>query len=59
MHGRRALVDIVRIDHERVRQFAGRTGELAENEDALFIVASRHEFFRHQIHPVMKAADDA
>ena len=59
MHRRGALIDIVGIHNERVRQLAGRTGELAENEDALFIVPGRDEFFGDQIHPVMKAADDA
>ena len=59
MHRRRALIDIIGVHHECVRQLAGRTGELAENEDALLIVPCRDEFLGDQIHPVVKAADDA
>ena len=58
VHRRRTLIDIVRVNDERVGQLAGRPGELAENENPLFIVPGRDEFFGHQIHSVMKTADD-
>src|SRR5277367_6419446 len=33
---------------------AGRSGELAQNQRAFFIVARRDEFFGHQVHPVVQ-----
>ena len=59
MQGGRTLIDVVRIDDQRLGQLSGRAGELAEDQHALLVVSRRDEFFGHEIHAVMQAADDA
>ena len=36
-----------------------RAGQLAQNQDAVEVVARRDEFLRDQVHPVVQRRDDA
>src|SRR5207253_796912 len=51
------LIDVVRVDHERLSQFTGSSRELTEDQDALLVIAGADEFFGDQIHPVVETAD--
>jgi hypothetical protein len=51
----RNAIDIVRIDDQRVYQFARRSGELAEHQYPGFVITGRNEFLRNQVHAVVKA----
>ena len=53
-----ALVGIVRVDDQRFGQLARRAGEARQDQHALLVVACGNEFLRHQIHPVVQAADE-
>src|SRR6188472_1690363 len=44
---------------QRCRQFARRTRECAEYQDAALVVACAHKFFRDQVHAVVKTTDVA
>jgi hypothetical protein len=51
VQGRCALIGVVGIHDQRLRQFARRPGELGQDQHALFVVARRDELLRHEIHP--------
>src|ERR1700733_3485229 len=53
------MLDIIGIDQERIRQFAGRAREATEDEDSLLIMTRRQKFLRHQIHAVVQGGDQA
>ena len=42
-----------------VGQLQCRAGELAQEQDAVFIESTGHEFLGDQVHPVVERADDA
>ena len=50
---------MVRVDDQRFVQLLGGTGELAEDQHPLLVIAGSHELFCHQIHPVMQAGHHA
>ena len=58
MKRRRALVGVVRIDNERLRQFTRCAGELRQDEHAALVVVRRDEFLGHEVHAVVQAADE-
>jgi hypothetical protein len=53
------LVFTERIDDDRVRQFARGPRKLTEYQDAVFVPAAGHVFFRHQIHAIVQRTYDA
>ena len=53
------LLDVVGIDEERVAQFAGGAGELAEDQDAVFVLARGDIFLGDEIHAVVQRGDHA
>src|SRR6185436_15862826 len=53
----RKLIDVVGIDHERLRQFPSGAGELTQNQYSLLVVPGTDELFGDQIHAVMETAD--
>ena len=55
----RALFNVIGIYAERFGKLAGGTCELTEHKYTRVIVPRCNELFRHKIHPVMKAADEA
>ena len=55
----RALIDVIRVDGQRVVQLARRAGELRQHEHALLVVARRDELLRDEVHSVVQARDDA
>ena len=56
---RRAFVGVVGVDDDRFGELARRARELAQHQHAALVVARRDEFLRHQVHPVVQAADHA
>ena len=59
MQRRRALVGVVGIDDERLRQLARGAGELGEHEHAALVVARGDELLGDEVHAVVQAADEA
>jgi hypothetical protein len=53
------LLDVVRVDDQRLGHLARGAGEAAEHQHALFVVARGDEFLAHQVHAVVQAGDDA
>ena len=53
------LVEVVRIDDERLGQLARRAGERAEHQHAALVVARGDELLGDQVHAVVQAADVA
>jgi hypothetical protein len=53
------LVGVVRIDDDRLRQLARRTGKLAQHQHAAFVVTRRDKFLGHQVHAIVQAAHHA
>ena len=58
MNGVGKLLDIVRIDEERVGKFIGGAGKGAEDKSAAFIVTRSDEFLGYQVHAVMQGSDE-
>ena len=56
---RGALVGVVRIDDQRLGQFARGAGELRQDQHALLVVARGDELLGDQVHAVVQAADEA
>ena len=54
-----ALLDVVRIDEQRVLQLARGAGEAAQHEHALLVVARGDEFLADQVHAVVQAGHQA
>ena len=52
---RGALLDVVRVDDQRLGQLARRAGELRQHQHALLVVARGDELLRHQVHAVVQA----
>ena len=48
------LVDVIRVHQQRIAQFAGRPGELAQDQHAAFVLARGQKFFRYQVHAVVQ-----
>src|SRR4051812_36425423 len=57
LHRRRALLDVVGIDDQRLGQLARGAGELRQDQYALLVVARGDEFLGHQVHAVVQARD--
>ena len=55
----RALLDVVRIDDQRLGHFAGGPGEAAEDQHAALIVAGGDEFLADEVHSVVQAGHQA
>jgi transcriptional regulator GlxA family with amidase domain len=53
------LLDVVRVDQQRLGQLARRAGEPAQDQHALLVVARRDELLAHQVHAVVQAGDHA
>ena len=53
---RRAFVGVVRIDDQRLRQFARGAGELRQDKHAAFVVVRGDEFLGDEVHAVVQAA---
>ena len=53
-----ALVDVIRIDEQRVVQLARGARELRQHEHALLVVARCDELLGDEIHAVVQAGDD-
>src|SRR5581483_695506 len=53
------LLRIIRIDQQRVAQFAARTGEPAQDQDALFVVPRCNKLLGDEVHAVVKRRDQA
>src|SRR5882762_4877039 len=53
----RHLVDVVRIDHQGVVQFAAGSGELTEDQNAILIFPGRDKLLGHKVHPIMQRGD--
>src|SRR3989338_4680512 len=58
MQGGSALVGIVRVDNQCLRQLAGSAGELGKNQRAALVVARSDKFLGDQVHAVVQAADE-
>jgi len=48
------LVNVIRIDDQRIEEFSRGSGELAEDEHAAFILPSSHKLLGHQVHAIME-----
>src|SRR6185436_8610079 len=57
VHGGGALLDVVRVDDQRLGEVARRAGELRKQQHALLVVARGDELLRHQVHAVVQARD--
>src|SRR5215471_6263221 len=53
------LVDVVRVHLKRVAQFPCGAGKTTKNQHAAFVLPRRDEFFRHEIHSIMKRSHQA
>src|SRR5713226_10102759 len=52
-------VDVVRVDEQRIAELGGGTGELAQDQDSVIVVADGDELLGHEVHPVMQGGDHA
>jgi len=53
------LLDVVRVDDQRLRQLTRGTGKAAQDQHAAQVVARRNELLADQVHAVVQAGDHA
>ena len=53
------LLDVVRVDDQRLGHLARGAGEAAQDQHALLVVARGDELLAHQVHAVVQAGDHA
>ena len=58
-HRGRALLGVVGIDDERLREFPGGPGELRQDQHAALVLPRGDELLGHEVHAVVQARDEA
>jgi hypothetical protein len=48
------LIDVIRVHQQRIAEFAGGAGELAEDQHAPLIVTGSQKFLGDQVHAVVE-----